>query len=149
MTTKIHDLEINEISILTTGVEPAVKAARVAIIKRDDGAANEEADDLAKKAIQGFDRLVEGIRKCDDCGHIEALRKARGEHADAFEAYQAAGMQSARSVQKAVHEPSSEKRRREFMEIAERLRRDLGVKKHIALQKARVQYPDEYQAAYG
>jgi len=91
MSTNLRDLEIEEISILGKDSRPAVRAARIAIFKRDGG---------QESPVNSFDNRVQEIRKRDNCSALAAMTKARKEYPADFERYQAAGCASSRPIQK-------------------------------------------------
>ena len=89
-----------------------------------------------------FVRVADDIAKRDGCSRLVALQKARVEAPDQFRRYQMAGVEMAKAgpARDRISGPSA------FEAIAQQIMRDRKLPRHVALQKARVEHPQEFNA---
>jgi hypothetical protein len=95
-----------------------------------------------KSAGDTFVQVADGIVKRDGCSRLIALRKARVEAPDQFRRYQLAGIEIAKAgpAHDRIAGPSA------FDAVLQQIMRDRKLPRHVAMQKARVEHPKEFNA---
>lgn len=153
----ISHVLVEEVSILTSDAEPAVPAARVLLTKAADPAPLPPAARSSSpvRVLAGTEAtpgpslmaIAAEIAKRDGISRTAALRKARHDHPQAFEALQTIVPEAALEPEPA----SSEKRAAvtTFDALARKLRRDRGLTGTEALRAARRENPQAFAALQG
>ena len=129
----LEDIQIEEISLLSSGVRPAVRAAQIAVVKHTAPA--------QKGTNMEFPELVETIRARDNCARTQAMEKAERQHPEAFEKYQSAGLVPVSQIRKAAPPPTAVTK---FMALVDEHRLKFGTTRVAALEAVRKASPDEF-----
>jgi len=89
-----------------------------------------------------FERVADYVQKRDGCSRLVALQKARVEAPDQFRRYQLAGVEIAKAgpAQDRISGPSA------FDAVVQQIMRDKKLRRHVTMQKARVEHPQLFKA---
>lgn len=121
MTASLTNVQVDEISILSTDMRPAVKAARIAITKME-------------VSTDTFMRHVEAVQKLAGCSRGAAMRKAVSEYPEAFAAFQEEGRRDGEAFTKLAHASGSAKA--EFqLKVDGLMARSPGMKRTAAMRQ--------------
>lgn len=129
MTSKLTNVEVEEISILGKHSRPAVRGAVVVLAKSESAA--------------DFKKHVAAIRERDRCSGVEALQRARVEYPDDFAAYQASGAASSRPVVEKRAKPEAVIT---FEMLVDGIMERDKVKRTVAMERARREHPAAFDA---
>ena len=132
----LKEFRISEISVCDV---PAQEGAVMLLMKRAEPQGFEKEETM-------FEERVTEITKREDCPRVEAMRKARIEHPDEFEDYQADYAISSPPVEKAATLPGAAKAKREFDRTVSELVSSAGISRTAAMRRIRRERPDLYEA---
>lgn len=137
------DFVIDEISSVN---EPAQEHAMATLMKSAGVSQKQENGDME------FTEIVERIRLQKNCSGREAMSFARQAHSHAFAKYQADGTTNHQAALDEIAKSAPRKMNKAqlaFHDVVEKMRRDRGFSRVLAMQKARVANPELFSAAYG
>ena len=97
MTTNLSNVHVDEISILSKDVRPAVRAARIAITKK-------ESPMNAPLSFDTFEDACAHLRKVHGMGGADAMSAAAREHPDLLEKFQREGIEIAKAADQLVQD---------------------------------------------
>ena len=132
----LKEFRLDEISVCDV---PAQEGAVMVLMKRAKPQGSEMEEVM-------FEQRVTEITKREACSRVEARRKARVEHPEEFEDYQAEGAISPPPVEKAATLPGAAKAKREFDRAVSELVSSAGISRTAATRRIRRECPDLYEA---
>ncbi len=145
MTNNLTDIEVDEISILSANVRPAVRRARIAIAKKES-TMNEPI------SFASFEDACAYLAKTTGLSKSAAMSQAAREHPDLLAKYNQAGDEIAKAAaEKAINLEQvvgDAAAARQFWEIVGNSMRRSGLSRTAAMSQAGRDYPELRAAAF-
>ena len=141
-TNNLTNIEIDEVSILSKDVRPAVRRARIAIAKK-------EFPMNEPMSFATFEDACAHLAKMHGMSRSSAMSAAAREHPDLLAKYNAEGEQIAKRAADAARPQPVKKAVLAFEDRVDEIAKSRGVPRHTAMRAARQRFPDEFAAAYG
>lgn len=139
MTTNLSNLEIDEISILSKNVRPAVRAARIAIAKKETPMNEPLAFDTFEQAIEHLEKVHVG-----SC--LAAMSEAAKRYPELVHKYNDQGAEIAKAAREAAKPRAITKAVQDFELAIDEIQRRDGAGRSDAMSKARAEFPTEFAA---